>query len=392
MEAESNEISRRRALALLAVAPALSLGFASSSVMPEIKRAGRLRLALLSFWHVHAPEYAHQALTNGSTAITAIWDEQEERGQAQARAFGVPFYSSLQDLLMHSDCDGVIVDAPTTMHRDVMVAAARAGKHIFTEKVLAPTLQEALDIVAAVKQANVVLMVSLPHLYDGSTLAIKAIFEQNLLGEVTQLRTRLSHDGALPSILQPHGWLPTSFFDPRQTGGGAMIDIGAHPMYMARYLLGLPESVNATYSSLTGHAVEDNAVAVLRYPRGAIGVVEAGFVTPFSPFTIEANGTEGSLMFGTPDNKIWVCGTSMNKGSRTVWTTWATVPPDQPTAEKQWVAHIQQGTIAQENVQIAVDLSLLVEAANHSARSNQPVRLDSIARSIGAYSGWRTKS
>ncbi len=112
--------------------------------MPEIKRAGRLRLALLSFWHVHAPEYAHQALTNGSTAITAIWDEQEERGQAQARAFGLPFYSSLQDLLMHSDCDGVIVDAPTTMHRDVMVAAARAGKHIFTEKVLAPAPGERL--------------------------------------------------------------------------------------------------------------------------------------------------------------------------------------------------------------------------------------------------------
>ena len=82
----------------------------------------------------------------------------------------------------------------------------------------------------------------------------------------------------------------------------------------------------------------------------------------------------------------------MNKGSRTVWTTWATVPPGQPTAEKLWVTHIQQGTIARENVQIAVDLSLLVEAANRSARSNQPVRLDSIAPSIGAYSGWRTKS
>ncbi|HEY7414387.1 MAG TPA: Gfo/Idh/MocA family oxidoreductase [Ktedonobacteraceae bacterium] len=381
-DSETKMLSRRRALALLAMTPALSLGLASSSVsIPDIERVGRLRLALLSFWHVHAPEYAHQALANNATTITAIWDEQEERGQAQARAYGVPFYSSLQDLLAHSDSDGVIVDAPTIMHHDVMIAAARAGKHIFTEKVLAPTLREALEIVAAVKQANVVLMVSLPRLYDGTTLAIKAIFERNLLGEVTQLRTRLSHDGALPSLLYPHGWLPASFFDPQQTGGGAMIDIGAHPMYMARYLLGLPESVNATYSALTGHAVEDNAVALLRYQRGAIGVVEAGFVTPFSPFTIEANGTEGSLMFGTPDNKIWVCSTHMGRSSGAVWSAWTAVSSDQPTPFQQWVTHIQQGTTAQENVQIAIDLSLLVEAANRSARDNQPVLLDSITRS-----------
>src|SRR5579883_2035683 len=207
MHIATEPISRRRALALLVFTSPLAFGLASDNFSTAGRSTGMIRLAMLSFWHVHAQDYLQQAQKNPAAKITAVWDESPERGRTRAQALGVPFYERLNDLLAQANVDGVIVDTPTTMHRDVMVAAARAGKHIFTEKVLAPTLQEALDIAAAVRQANVVLMVSLPHLYEGTTLAIKAIFEQNLLGEVTQLRTRLSHNGALPSILQPHGWL-----------------------------------------------------------------------------------------------------------------------------------------------------------------------------------------
>ena len=321
--------SRRRALALLVLAPPLMMGLPSSDAMPASRQAGRLRIAMLSFWHVHAPDYAHQALSNSAVSLAGVWDEEAERGQAQARALGIPFYQHLADLLAHPDIDGVIVDAPTTMHRDVMVAAAQAGKHIFTEKVLAPTLHECNEIVAAVNKANVALMVSLPWLYAGSTLAIQQILNQKLLGEVTQVRTRLFHDGALKTLLHPQGWLPSAFFNPQQTAGGAMIDLGAHPMYLARILLGLPESVSATYGYMTGRAVEDNAVAVLRYPQGTVGIVEAGFVNPLAPFTIEAHGTEGSLLYGTPDEKIQIRSTHISKPAG-VWSVWTAVPPDQP--------------------------------------------------------------
>jgi predicted dehydrogenase len=52
--------------------------------------------------------------------------------------------------------------------------------------------------------------------------------------------------------------------------------------------------------------VEDNAVALLHYPNGAIGVAEAGFVNPHSPFTIEVHGTQGSLLYGTPEPRLLV--------------------------------------------------------------------------------------
>jgi 1,5-anhydro-D-fructose reductase (1,5-anhydro-D-mannitol-forming) len=375
-------MTRRQALVMLAVTPPILLGLTADipQIQSNLMRAGMIRLAMLSFWHVHAGDYQHQAITNRATEVIAIWDEMPDRGRAQAQSLGVPFYDNLHELVAQADVDGVIVDAPTTMHRDVMVAAAQAGKHIFTEKVLAPTLLEANEIVAAVNRAGVKLMVSLPRLYAGSTLAIKDILDRKLLGELTQVRTRASHDGALKTLLHPQGWLPPYFFNPQQTAGGAMIDLGAHPMYLARLFLGLPESVSANYGYITGRAVEDNAVVVLRYPQGAIGIVEAGFVNPFSPFTIEAHGTEGSLLYGTPEGKLQIRSSNAARPASNNWSVWTDIPPDQPTAFQQWISHIQQGSTATENIQAAIDLSMLMEAANRSAKSNQPVWLDMLTR------------
>ena len=338
-----------------------------------------IRLAMLSFWHVHARDYEHQALGNQATGIAAVWDESPERGRAQAQSLNVPFYERLDELFAGVDVDGVIVDTPTTMHRDVMVAAAQAGKHIFTEKVLAPTLRECNEIVAAVNKADVALMVSLPRLYAGSTLAIKEILDRKLLGELIQVRVRLFHDGALRTTQNPQGWLPSYFFNPQQTAGGAMIDLGSHPMYLTRLFLGLPESVSATYGYITGRPVEDNAVAVLHYPQGAVGIVEAGFVSRFSPFTIEAHGTDGSLLYGTPDGKIEIHSALTGKPADT-WSVWTAIPPDQPTPFQQWISHIQQGTRATENIQIALDLSTLMEASNRSAATKQSVSLNTLPR------------
>src|SRR5215472_3870646 len=355
----SRPLSRRQALMLLAGVPPLVFGLASDSprVSPGGRRVPMIRVALLSFWHVLARDYVQQARANPATTITAVWDETPERGRAQAHALGVPFYENLLELLAQAEVDGVIVTTPTTMHREVIIAAAQAGKHIFTEKVLAPTLQECNEIAAAVGQAGVVLVVSLPRLSSGSTLAIKHILDRKLLGELTEVRTRLTHDGALRTEQHPQGWLPPYFFDPQQSAGGAMIDLGAHPMYLARLFLGLPQSVSATYGYITGRAVEDNAVVVLRYPQGAVGIVEAGFVNPFSPFTIEAHGTEGSLLYGSPENTLQIRSSNVARPAGNNWSVWKDIPADQPNAFQQWISHIQNGTTATENILIATDLS-----------------------------------
>lgn len=335
-----------------------------------------VRVAMLSFWHVHARDYARVANAHPDTEIVAAWDELPERGKAEAERLGVPFEADLQAVLARSDVDGVIVDAPTNIHRDVLVAAANAGKHIFTEKVVAPTLREFNEVQAAVDKAGIKLTVSLPRLNAGYTQAISELIKQGALGTLTLVRTRLSHNGGLPADNNPNGWLPAHFYNLEQCGGGAMIDLGCHPMYLARLFLGLPDHVSAQYGYVVGREVEDNAVVTLGYANGAAGVVEAGFVNPFSPFTIEIHGTEGSLLFGTPAETLLVRANSI-KGDDGGWKT-IELPKDKPDAFSQWVSHIQNGTTATENIQAALDLTRLMEAANLSAKSGKQVRVDSL--------------
>ncbi len=326
-----------------------------------------IRIAILSFWHVHADDYSREAQEHPGTEIVAAWDEDPIRGRAKARELGVPFHDDLIELLEREDVDGVVVTTPTNAHRDVIVAAARAGKHVFSEKVLGLTPAECREIMDAVDRAGIKLTVSLPRLSGGYTLAIRHLLSEGRLGEVTLARTRLSHDGALPP-----GWLPAQFFDAEEAGGGALIDLGCHPMYLTRLFLGgMPETVTATYGHVTGRDVEDNAVAVLRYPSGAIGLAEAGFVNRHSPFTIEVHGTDGSVLYGTPYPRLLIASGS---GGRDDWSE-LPLPDPLPSPFEEWVTHIEQGTTATENIALALDLTTLMDAAHQSARTGEAIRL-----------------
>lgn len=338
-----------------------------------------LRLAILSFWHVHAQDYAREAEEHPETEVVAVWDEVPERGRAEAEKRGARFYENLDELLSRPEIDGVIVTTPTVAHRKVIPAAVQAGKHVFTEKVIAPTLRETEQVVAAVERAGAVLFVSLPRLYAGYTQAIKEILDGGVLGEVTYLRVRVSHDGALRTERNPEGWLPSHFFDRGEAAGGVLTDFGCHPLYLTRHFLGMPESVSASYGHVTGREVEDNALVTLRYPTGALGAAEATFVGGYSPFEVEAHGTGGSLLFGVPEPVLRLRGERI-PGGEEGWVVREGLPADLPTPFEQWVEHVQRGTPANENVRIATDLSALLEAANRSAAEgqNRELKADSL--------------
>ncbi|WP_054955554.1 Gfo/Idh/MocA family protein [Paenibacillus dakarensis] len=330
-----------------------------------------IRIGKISYWHVHAWDYTKQAQEHKDTDIVAVWDEDPVRGKKAAEQLQVPFFENLDDMLALEDLDAVIVDAPTNRHREVMVAAAKAGKHIFTEKVVAPTLAETNEIVSEVEKQGVKLTVSLPRLNDGYTLAVQNVLKQGLLGRITYVRVRLSHGGAIA------GWLPGHFYNLEQCGGGALIDLGCHPMYLTRLFLGEDiTGVSACFSYVTGKEVEDNAVATLHTASEAIGVVEAGFVNSHSPFTIEVHGTEGTLLFGTPEEKL-LLKTNLLEGSNSEWTE-VPLHDHRESAFHQWVHHILNDTTADENIAMAVELSRLMEAANRSAAEGRIVKLDEL--------------
>lgn len=336
-----------------------------------------LKVAILSFWHVHAKDYAKNAIDHPDTEIVAIWDEVPERGRQKAEEYGVRFVEHLHELLAQPDLDAVIVTTPTNMHREVMIAAAQARKHIFTEKVVATTTEDCQEIMSAVEAAGVKLVVSLPRMYMAFTQAIQQILDDGLLGKLTLVRLRLAHNGALRTEKNPNGALPAHFFNMEQSGGGALMDLGCHPMYLARLFLGFPDSLTASFGSITEREVDDSAVVVLRYPNGAMGIVEAGFVNSYSQFNIELQGTEGSLTYSRQDDKVWVRG-SRFEGAATEWKVKEDMPASLPSAFEMWVSHIHNGSTATENLEMALDLTRLMEAAYLSASSETVVKFGNI--------------
>lgn len=249
-----------------------------------------MNIAVIGAWHVHTMEYATAVQKNPKSTLACLWDDDPARGQETAEKLGIPFQPDLDAIWADPSIDAITVTTATSQHTQVLIAAAKAGKHIFTEKVLAFTNEEADDIAKAVKESGITFTISYPHKTWPTLKAAKQLVDSGKLGQITYARVRNAHDGC------SRGWLPPHFFDPAQTGGGAMIDLGAHPMYTLGWFMGQPKSVVSMFTQVTGKGVEDNAVSVIEFEGGAIGVSETGFVTGGIPYVLEMSGTKGALM------------------------------------------------------------------------------------------------
>jgi predicted dehydrogenase len=205
----------------------------------------KIGLAKLSFAHVHAGDYARQIDASPDAELVAVWDEEPARGRREAEKRGVPFFERLEDLLAEERVRGVVVDTPTALHPRVLIAAANAGKHIFTEKALTITTADADEVAAAVRRAGVKFMISLPSRVRPEILFAKRVVDDGLLGAVTTMRARIAHSAALDRWFgrgEDHGgsaW----FGDEAAAGGGAFFDLGCHRVDVMRWLLGEPASV-----------------------------------------------------------------------------------------------------------------------------------------------------
>ena len=321
-----------------------------------------LRVAMLSRWHVHADQYASEIRAHADADVTAVWDEDANRGGAWASELGVPFEPDLDALLARGDVDAVCVVAPTNMHRNVMVRAAHAGKHIFTEKVLAPTVADCDAIASAVESRGVRFCISFPRRTSPAVRYAKQAMDDGVFGRVTAVRVRIAHDGAV------RGWLPDHFYDPVACGGGAMMDLGAHGMYICRWLLGAPTRILSAFSTVTGRAVEDSAVSVVEFESGAIAVNETSFTSFGGAYSLEIDGTEGGFRLLSGDGAQ----VRSKRFGDAQWRAPEKLPPPQPKPIDQWIAGCLQGTAIAFDLVAARQLTELMEAAyvaHHESRS-----------------------
>ncbi|MEG0692501.1 MAG: Gfo/Idh/MocA family oxidoreductase, partial [Oscillospiraceae bacterium] len=232
-----------------------------------------INIAFLSKWHVHAPDYAKQFGALPYVTIKAVWDEDPTRGKEWADELNCSFESDLDTLLSRDDIDAVCVGTPTSMHKEVICAAAKVKKAIFTEKVLAISPEDAHEIEKEVTAATVSFCIALRRRTEARIILAKKMIDEGAIGKITHIRIRDAHSGT------SDGWLPDTFYNKEQCGGGAMMDLGAHPMYLSLYFMGEPKSVSSIFTESAGKGIDDNCVSVLEYETGAIGISETSFLS-----------------------------------------------------------------------------------------------------------------
>jgi Predicted dehydrogenases and related proteins len=249
-----------------------------------------MKVAIIGTWHVHTTEYATAIQEHPQAELVCCWDNDAESGRAFAEKMNIPFVEDVNEIWKNPEIDSVQITTATTLHKEVLIAAAKSGKNIFTEKVLAVTNEEADEIAAAIKASTGKFTISFPHKTTPAYQAAKKLVDDGTLGKITYARIHNFHNGSIAD------WLPDTFYNTAETGGGAMMDLGAHPMYTLNAFLGTPKSIVSMFTDVTNRGVEDNAVSVIEFENGAIGVSETGFVTEGNNYMLEMSGTEGSVL------------------------------------------------------------------------------------------------
>lgn len=337
-----------------------------------------IRLAILSFWHVHAETFILDVRANPHAQLVAAWDENTKRGAERAAEFGLEFGADLSSLLAREDIDGVIVQTPTSMHLEVIKQAAAAGKHVFSDKVLAPTAAQAQAIVAACDLAGVVLFTGMGMFAHDYITQIKHIIDSGVLGKIVSIRMMSGHGRALLDDLPP------GFYRRAEAVGGVLMDI-CHPIYLTPFLLGMPKTVYARFAHVTRRELEDNAAVLMDFEDGAHVSVHVTFVNRAIPaMQIEVNGTEGSVFFRSGSASLeggpspgTVFEKRIGQSSNIIPIPLGKSPA--PTVAP-WVQHIIAGTRPDANIDYAVKLSTIAEAAYESAAKDKPISLGSEPR------------
>lgn len=225
---------------------------------------------------------------NASLAI--VYDRDAGVNHEVAERFCVRAAASLTEVLS-SEVDAVYVATPVDVHRQQVLAAAEAGKHVLCEKPLGLNVAEAEQMVAACRRAGVRLGVGLMMRFQAQHRAALELIREGRLGRPVYARAQLSC--WYPPI--PGAWRQ----DPARGGGGSLMDMGGHCLDLLEMFFGPIRRVGC----LTAHAVhdyasEDGAAVLVEFANGALGSVDVFFSIPdeASDNALELYGSRGAIL------------------------------------------------------------------------------------------------
>lgn len=240
--------------------------------------------------------------------LVAVCGRNEDAVSEAARRYGYEgYYTDWRQMIADDRIQLFDNGGPNDTHAEPSIAAAEAGKHVFCEKPLARTAEEAKTMLDAVNKAGVKHMVAFNYRFVPAIRQAYNLIQSGALGQIYHFRAVYLQEWIMPHYNAPLYWR----MDKEVCGSGSLGDLGAHIVDLGRFLVGEMKSVSAMTRTFIGERplpdgsgmgkvdVDDAFVTAVEFENGAIGTLEA---TRFAAGrknheVLEINGEKGSIHF-----------------------------------------------------------------------------------------------
>ncbi len=232
--------------------------------------------------------------------IVAGYSRSEEKRSAFEKEMGVPAAPDMKTMLSNPEIKGVILTVPNEQHLPMAEMVAKAGKHVYTEKPIAQTLEDGLKIAALEKQYGITVTVGHSARLMAGIRIIKEKIDQGELGRVAFMEANFSNERALE--LTPNTW---RWYKDRAPGG-PLSQLAIHQIDVLHMLGGEIAEVSSMASKLSpvGAEVDDQSMTLLKFADGKMGYVGSCWTSP-GIFSVRVFGSKGlmhyEIDFGTWD-------------------------------------------------------------------------------------------
>ncbi|MFC4025051.1 Gfo/Idh/MocA family protein [Oceanobacillus longus] len=258
-----------------------------------------MKIGMMSFAHMHAHSYINGLKQIPGVEITGIFDDNPKRGLEVAEKYKTTFYAD-QDAFLSLEMDAVIICSENNKHKEMVVRAAKAKKHILCEKPIATTIEDAEEMIQACAENSVTLQIAFPVRFSSPIQELKQMIDQGELGEIVAFRT--TNRGQ-----NPGGW----FIDKEQSGGGAVLDHTVHMVDIMRWYLG--KEITEVYAIVDSYfhdiPIDDAGILTLEFEDGVIATHDASWskfkaYPTWGDVTIEVIGTKQTVRVDTLQEHI----------------------------------------------------------------------------------------
>src|SRR3990170_574104 len=241
-------------------------------------------IGVVSYAHLHAPRYAAVIAAHPMARLAGIAGDgfNVVVAKTEASHYKVPYYDRVEDLITQPNLQAIYIGTQPTRHLEVVRLATQNNLHILCDKPIATTLEQADEIIAFAKKANVKLMIPFNPRFQLPLIQVKEALDSGQAGELVAIYA--VKYGRLPTKApgpQSAEW----FLDGAQAGGGGFIDIGIHAIDALRWLAGAEaKRVYARVGTLIhpNLLVDDLGTMTVEFNNGVVGVLSAGWANPDS--------------------------------------------------------------------------------------------------------------